>query len=98
MAISLRQFTNDEEDRMKIASIETGIVRLPNDEPLAGFSENPNATNPIVTLRVRTEDGIEGIGVTYFGGALARPFMRPVVGVRARALREDPLAKSSRPG
>ena len=33
---------------MKIASIETGIVALPNDEPLAGFSENPNATNPIV--------------------------------------------------
>ena len=28
---------------MKIASLETGIVLLPNDEPLAGFSENPNA-------------------------------------------------------
>jgi len=39
---------------MKIASLETGIVLLPNDEPLAGFSENPNAKNPIVTLRLRT--------------------------------------------
>jgi hypothetical protein len=29
---------------MKIASLQTGIVRLPNDEPLAGFSENPNAS------------------------------------------------------
>jgi L-talarate/galactarate dehydratase len=57
---------------MKIASIETGIVALPNDEPLAGFSENPNATNPIITLRVRTDDGVEGLGVTYFGGALTR--------------------------
>ena len=28
---------------MKIASLQTGIVRLRNDEPLAGFSENPNA-------------------------------------------------------
>ena len=44
---------------MKIASIETGLVRLPNDEPLAGFSENPDATNPIVTLRVRTDDGVD---------------------------------------
>ena len=31
---------------MKIASLETGIVLLPNDEPLAGFSENPNAQEP----------------------------------------------------
>ena len=57
---------------MKIASIETGIVALPNDEPLAGFSENPNAKNPIVWLRVRSDDGVEGLGVTYFGGALTR--------------------------
>ena len=54
---------------MKIASLETDIVLLPNDEPLAGFSENPNAKNPIVTLRRRTDDGIEGLGVAYFGVA-----------------------------
>ena len=39
---------------MKISSLKTGIVELPNDEPLAGFSENPNATNPIVWLRLGT--------------------------------------------
>ena len=61
---------------MKIASIQTGIVELPNDEPLAGFSENPNAKNPIVTLRIRTDDGVEGLGVTYFGGALTRTLRR----------------------
>ena len=57
---------------MKLASLETGIVLLPNDEPLAGFSENPNAKNPIVWLRLRTDDGVEGLGVSYFGGALTR--------------------------
>jgi hypothetical protein len=38
---------------MKLASLETGIVLLPNDEPLAGFSENPNASNcaPMTALR-----------------------------------------------
>ncbi len=44
---------------MKIASLETGIVLLPNDEPLAGFSENPDAKNPIVALRLRTDDGVQ---------------------------------------
>src|SRR5260370_7564210 len=76
---------------MKIASIETGIVALPNDEPLAGFSENPNAKNPIVWLRVRSDDGVEGLGVTYFGGALTRSLRRAVDELGALAIGDDPL-------
>ena len=76
---------------MKIASIQTGIVALPNDEPLAGFSENPNATNPIVTLRVGTDEGIEGLGVTYFGGRLTATLKRAVDELGALAIGEDPL-------
>src|SRR5215471_7474752 len=76
---------------MKISSIETGIVALPNDEPLAGFSENPDAKNPIVTLRVRTDDGVEGLGVTYFGGALTRTLRRAVDELGALAIGEDPM-------
>ena len=76
---------------MKITSIETGIVALPNDEPLAGFSENPNATNPIVTLRVGTDAGIEGIGVTYFGGRLTGALKRAVDELGGLAIGEDPL-------
>src|SRR5713226_4255772 len=76
---------------MKIASIRTGIVALPNDEPLAGFSENPNAKNPIITLRVRTDDGVEGLGVTYFGGALTRTLQRAVDDLGALTIGEDPL-------
>jgi hypothetical protein len=76
---------------MKIASLETGIVLLPNDEPLAGFSENPNAKNPIVWLRVRTDDGIEGLGVTYFGGALTRTLRMRSTNSGALIVGEDPL-------
>src|SRR3954447_5795769 len=76
---------------MKIASLETGIVLLPNDEPLAGFSENPNAKNPIVWLRLRTDDGIEGLGVTYFGGALTRTLRHAVDELGALVIGEDPL-------
>jgi L-talarate/galactarate dehydratase len=77
---------------MKIARAETGIVLLPNDEPLAGFSENPNAKNPIVHLRLLTDDGVEGLGVTYFGGALTRSLRRAVDELVALAIGEDPLS------
>src|SRR5882762_1734083 len=76
---------------MKIASLETGIVLLPNDEPLAGFSENPNAKNPIVTLRLRTGDGVEGLGVAYFGGALTRTLRHAIDELGALTIGEDPL-------
>ncbi len=76
---------------MKIASLETGIVLLPNDEPLAGFSENPNAKNPIVWLKLRTDDGIEGLGVAYFGGALTRTLRHAVDELGALTIGEDPL-------
>jgi L-talarate/galactarate dehydratase len=76
---------------MKIARAETGIVALPNDEPLAGFSENPDATNPIVHLKLLTDDGIEGLGVTYFGGALTRTLRRAVDELAALAIGEDPM-------
>jgi len=76
---------------MKLVSLETGIVLLPNDEPLAGFSENPNAKNPIVWLKLRTDDGIEGLGVTYFGGALTRTLRHAVDELGALVIGEDPL-------
>ena len=76
---------------MKIASLETGIVLLPNDEPLAGFSENPNAKNPIVWVKLRTDDDVEGLGVTYFGGALTRTLQRAVDDLGALTIGDDPL-------
>jgi len=77
---------------MKIASLQTDIVLLPNDEPLAGFSENPNAKNPIVTLRLRTDNGIEGLGVTYFGGALTKTLRHAVDELGALIVGDDPLS------
>jgi L-talarate/galactarate dehydratase len=76
---------------MKITRVETGIVALPNDEPLGGFSENPNATNPIVWLRLGTDQDIEGLGVTYFGGALTRTLRHAVDELGALVIGEDPM-------
>src|SRR6266478_764356 len=57
---------------MKITGTRTELVELPSDEPLAGAAENPNGKRPIVTVRVGTDQGVEGVGVAYFGGALSR--------------------------
>src|SRR2546430_1375817 len=59
---------------MKITGTRTQLVELPADEPLAGAAENPSGKRPIVTLRVQTDEGVEGVGVSYFGGALDRKF------------------------
>jgi L-alanine-DL-glutamate epimerase-like enolase superfamily enzyme len=80
---------------MKISRFETGVVALPNDEPLGGFSERPDAKNPVVHLRLYTDDGIEGLGVTYFGGALTRTLRRAVDELAALAIGEDPLRIAS---
>jgi L-alanine-DL-glutamate epimerase-like enolase superfamily enzyme len=77
-------------DAMKIASIRTGIVNLPADEPLAGAAENPGGTRPIVTLEMATEDGVEGLGVTFFGAALTRTLRQAVEELGALAIGEDP--------
>ena len=55
---------------MKITKIQSQIIRVPVDEPLAGGPATPGATRDFVTLRVGTDAGIEGIGYTFFGAAL----------------------------
>ena len=46
---------------MKITGTRTELVELPADEPLAGAAENPNGKRPIVTVRVETDQGVEGV-------------------------------------
>src|ERR1041385_1303320 len=76
---------------MKITGTKTHLVELPADEPLAGAAENPNGKRPIVTLRVQTDDGIEGIGVAYFGGALTRTLAHAIDELGALCVGDDPV-------
>ncbi len=50
---------------MKITRIQTHILRIPEDDPLADMPEEAGHTRPIVILRVQTDSGIEGIGLTF---------------------------------
>ena len=76
---------------MKISALRTGIVNLPADEPLAGAAENPSGKRPIVWLKLETDAGLEGIGVTFFGGALTGTLRHAVDELGAVAVGADPM-------
>src|SRR4029077_5917445 len=76
---------------MKITRIRTDAVELPADEPLAGAAENPNGKRPIVTLRVETDAGAEGLGVAYFGGALTKTLRHAIDELGALVVGDDPV-------
>jgi L-alanine-DL-glutamate epimerase-like enolase superfamily enzyme len=76
---------------MKITKIQARVVRLPADEPLADGPATPGATRDIVTLRVGTDAGVEGIGYTFFGAALTGTLKHAVETLGELAIGEDPL-------
>src|SRR5712692_2930641 len=76
---------------MKIKSIQSQIVRLPAEEPLAGGPGFYRQFLEFVTLRVATDEGIEGIGVTFFGWALTATLKQAVDQLGELAIGEDPL-------
>src|SRR5258708_34505036 len=76
---------------MKISGPRSQIVALPAYEPLADAAENPNATRPIVTLEVETDEGVSGVGVTYFGGALTGTLRSAIEELGQLIVGDDPL-------
>lgn len=75
---------------MKISRVQTRIVQLPADEPLAGGPATPGATRNFVILEMQTDAGIEGIGLTFFGGALTGALRAAVEELGALTVGEDP--------
>src|SRR2546423_14603425 len=82
---------------MKITGTRTELVELPADEPLAGAAENPNGKRPIVTVSVETDQGIAGLGVAYFGGALSRTLRHAIDELGALCIGEDPVRVEAGP-
>src|SRR6478736_2133914 len=67
---------------MKITRTETTILRMPEDV---------NRLRPIVILRIQTDSGLEGIGLTFYGGALTGALRSAVDELCALIVGEDPL-------
>jgi L-talarate/galactarate dehydratase len=76
---------------MKIASYQVITIAVPEDDPLANMPEDANRMRPIVLLRLRTDSGIEGIGLTFYGARLTRSLHAAVEDLAALTVGEDPL-------
>lgn len=77
---------------MKITAAKTQMVRLPMEEPLAGGGAGFARSHlDFVTLRLETDCGIDGIGVTFFGATLT-PALKLAVDLLGQLIvGEDPL-------
>jgi L-alanine-DL-glutamate epimerase-like enolase superfamily enzyme len=73
---------------MKITHVTTRVLRTPADNPLVVGLPAPTDTRDFVTLELGTDQGLVGIGVTFFGGALT-PALRSAVDSLARLLIGD---------
>jgi L-alanine-DL-glutamate epimerase-like enolase superfamily enzyme len=72
---------------MRITGVQTEVLRIPEDDPLADMPEEAGRTRSVVILRMRTDAGIEGIGLTFYGGATTGA-LRTAVDWRAEARRQ----------
>ena len=77
---------------MKIDCVRSQVVRLPQEEPLAGGKSVPGATRDFVVVKVATSDGIEGIGLTFFGGPLTNVLKATIDEFGELIRGKDPLA------
>jgi L-alanine-DL-glutamate epimerase-like enolase superfamily enzyme len=74
---------------MKITHASTVLVALPHDEPLADGPTTPGSKN-FIALKLGTDQGIEGLGFTFFGGALDSALFAAVESFAALTIGEDP--------
>jgi L-alanine-DL-glutamate epimerase-like enolase superfamily enzyme len=76
---------------MKITSIQSHIIRLPADEPLADGPSFGGPFREFVTVRIDTDAGVDGLGITFFGAALTATLKQAVEQLGALTVGEDPL-------
>jgi L-alanine-DL-glutamate epimerase-like enolase superfamily enzyme len=78
--------------RMKLRSAAIRHVRLPLEEPIVNALPFPGMMRDFITLQLRTEDGIEGIGITAFSGQLVTTLKSAVAELGNLIIGDDPLS------
>lgn len=76
---------------MNVTHVSTRIVRTPADNPLVVGLPETGETREFVTLELGTDEGVVGIGITFFGGALTGALREAVDALGALVIGEDPL-------
>lgn len=76
---------------MKITHVKTRIIQTPADSPLVVGIPVGSATREFVTLELGTDMGIEGIGITFFGGPLTVALRDAVEALGALVIGANPM-------
>ena len=77
---------------MKITHATTRVLRMPADNPLIVGLPAPTETREFVTLELGTDQGLVGVGLTFFGGAVT-PALRAAVDSLAQLVMGDDPAQ-----
>jgi L-alanine-DL-glutamate epimerase-like enolase superfamily enzyme len=75
---------------MKITQATTRVLRTPADNPLVVGLPAATDTREFVTLELGTDQGLVGIGLTFFGGALTPALRAAVDGLAGLIVGDDP--------
>ena len=75
---------------MKVSHVTTHVLSTPADNPLVVGLPAPTDTREFVLLELGTDQGLVGIGLTFFGGALTPALRAAVDGLARLAVGEDP--------
>jgi len=75
---------------MKIQTVRSRVARVPLDEPLAGGPPYFRSHNQFVLVQIDTED-LQGIGVSFFGGALSATLKHAIDQLGELIIGDDPL-------
>jgi L-alanine-DL-glutamate epimerase-like enolase superfamily enzyme len=76
---------------MKITGYEATTLLVPETDPLANMEEEKGRKRPVVALRLRTDSGIEGLGITFYGGKMTGSLRVAVEELAALTVGEDPM-------
>lgn len=75
---------------MKITHARTRVLSMPADQELAVGAPPPTGTRDFVTLELGTDEGLVGLGLTFFGGPLTPALRAAVDALAGLTLGEDP--------
>jgi L-talarate/galactarate dehydratase len=78
------------ENLMKITHVTTRVLRTPADNPLVVGLPAPTDTREFVTVELGTDQGLVGLGLTFFGGALTPALKSAVDTLAGLTVGEDP--------
>ena len=75
---------------MKITHVQTHVLRTPAGNPLVVGLPAPTDTREFVTVELGTDQGLTGLGLTFFGGALTPALKSAVDTLAGLTIGEDP--------